>query len=152
MTTVDNICASLTTKYGASVNFVGLDDDATGDVYKEAVADAVTAVGGSLVVLDDLTDSNLAGLVDAQILLHSELSLVEILLGNFVAVDMSVGGRSQSFNQLRTWLEGKRTSLKTDINNRYGSAGAPTFDMGRLVNYDSEELYPYGYDLFDELS
>lgn len=144
---ISELRAYLESRYRGVVSFLQLDETVSGEVYKEAIAVAASRMTEAVVTVDTLDNTDIASLTEHELMLHSELALVDNMLGNFAAVDTSVGGRTQQFNQLRIWLNARHEELTTEINSKYSSAGVAELTLGRIVNYDAAEIdESVGYD------
>ena len=84
-----------------------------------------------------VTDTDLAGVQDGHIdklIDLAEMKALENALGNFDATDISVGPRSESYDQLRAGIEKILTRKQTNIMRLYG-VGIGTLEAG-VIAYD----------------
>jgi hypothetical protein len=93
---------------------------------------AISKSDGTLASYAAVTDADLAS-VDAeltfQVLDLAELRALESALGNYDAVDIRVGQRSESFSQTAGLLERRIAALRARVMDEYG-IGAGTLEAG----------------------
>jgi len=115
---------------GATVN-------GTNASFTDPLAWALRQSGYSPAAFGAVTDTDLAGVQDGdtdKLLDLAEMRALENALGNFDATDISVGPRSESYDQLRAGIEKILTRKQTNIMRLYG-VGIGTLEAG-VIAYD----------------
>lgn len=98
---------------------------------------ALRQSGYSPAAFGAVTDTDLAGVQDSDIdklIDLAEMKALENALGNFDATDISVGPRSESYDQLRAGLEKMLNRKQANIMRLYG-VGTGTLEAG-VIAYD----------------
>lgn len=122
---------------GRRMAFVEFSQTVNGDNadLADPIATALIAMG---VMPTDITapaDADFATLTDSQtpeLLDRSELRLLQNILGNMDAVNISVDGRSEAYGQMTTSLEQVITRLQAKVNADYAGAGN-TLSTGLII-------------------
>ncbi len=110
-------CGKLLTAAGLD----GATSNGTNDDLDDPIGSALRALGLSVADLSAVADTDLAAVTDAQIdqlLDVAELRTLETIEGNLDQVDITIGPRSESLNQLakqvRTKIDAKRAALAAE--------------------------------------
>lgn len=103
----------------------------------DPLAWALRQSGYSPAAFGAVTDTDLAGVQDSDIdklIDLAEIKALENALGNFDATDISVGPRSESYDQIRAGLEKMLNRKQANIMRLYG-VGTGTLQAG-VIAYD----------------
>lgn len=103
----------------------------------DPLAWALRQAGYSPAAFGTVTDADLAGVQDSdtdKLIDLAEMKALENALGNFDATDISVGPRSESYDQIRAGLEKMLNRKQANIMRLYG-VGIGTLQAG-VIAYD----------------
>lgn len=140
--------AVLVRRSGKLLVAAGLDGttiDGTNADLNDPIGSAVRQMGYSVASVVNVTDSDLSVIGDDeidQLLDVAELRTLETVEGNLDQVDITVGPRSESLNQLSVRVRMKIDTVRRAIEKKYG-IGAGTLSAG-VIGLDFQE---HGDDL-----
>lgn len=114
----------LVKRAGKRMQFVSMDYttiDGTNEDLADPISFALLAMGITPADISDPADSDLAGIDDLnEFLDRAELRLLENILGNTDAVDITEGPRSERYSQFMDMLEKAVTRKKKQVDDDYG--------------------------------
>ena len=139
---VEKVLVNRVGKKMAIVSFDVTSDGENADL-NEPICDALLKMGATPASIAAVADSDLAIVENEYIqefLDRAELRLLQNIAGNIDFVDVSVGPRRDSLNQLATQTEAAISRLTTKIEKLYGGGCAP-LSTG-VIGLDFQEDYP----------
>lgn len=114
----------LVAKLGKTLTFCGLDGTTTNGTnasLTDPLAWAMRQAGYALASPVAVVDADLVAVDDVdEVIDFASLRAAENALGNFDAVDISVGPRSESYDQMRTGLERMIDRQRATLSKKYG--------------------------------
>lgn len=98
--------------------------DGTNDDLSSPIATALLEMDIAPADVSEPADADFATVTGIiELFSRAELRLLENILGNLDAVDLSVDGRSESYGQMHTSIQKRIDQLKTTIDANYGASG-----------------------------
>lgn len=145
-TTRANIEAVLVRRCGKLLTAAGLDGTTiagtNGDL-NDPIGWAIRQCGGTVATLTSVVDGDVSSVNDAdadKLLDLAELRTIETIEGNLDGVDITVGPRSESLNQLSVRVRAKLDSKRAQLQRDYGF-GVGTLTAG-VVSLDFAQTGP----------
>ena len=136
-TQAENVLIARCGKLLAACGIDGTTVNGTNASLTDPLAWALRQSGYSPAAFGAVTNTDLAGVQDSDIdklIDLAEMKALENALGNFDATDISVGPRSESYDQIRAGIEKILTRKQASIMRLYG-VGIGTLEAG-VIAYD----------------
>ena len=139
-----NVEATLVSRTAKKMSLVGFPVTSAGSntSLNDPIGTALLKMGKSVLNFSQVADTDLLGISMDEVpefLDRAELRLLESILGNYDITDISIGPRSESFNQIEASLEKAIAAKQAQINSTYGSLEAGSYITDQQARMDDPE-------------